>query len=81
MLLEGHKGSDVDPDLLYADPYPYNLMNADPVPGQYNHQIDFDLSVKSREKRIISKSVPKLEISYFFRFRLEKYNFLRKKSP
>ena len=26
--------SDVDPDGLYADPDPQNLMNADPDPGQ-----------------------------------------------
>ena len=31
---------DVDPDWLYPDPDPKNLMNLDPDPGQYNHQID-----------------------------------------
>ena len=27
-------GSDVDPDWLYADLDPKNLINADPIPGQ-----------------------------------------------
>ena len=30
----GKEGSDVDPNWLYADPDPQNLMNADPDPGK-----------------------------------------------
>ena len=44
-----------DPDWLYPYPDPQNLMNLDPDPGQYNHQIDF----KSKKKLLIFKSEPK----------------------
>ena len=42
---------------MYLDPQ--NLVNADPDPGQKNHQIDFKPSFKSQEKKNIFKSVPK----------------------
>ena len=35
---------DVDPDLLY----PQHLMNSDPDPGLFIHQIDFKTSFKSQ---------------------------------
>ena len=46
--------SDVDPHLSYADPDPQNLINADPDPGQYNHQID----EKPSSSFFVVKSVP-----------------------
>ena len=46
----------VDPDWLYRDLDPQNLMNTDqdqnpdPDPGQWNHQIDFKTSFKSKKE-------------------------------
>ena len=37
--------------------------------------------IKSRKKKYFQICTQTLKISYFFRFRLEKYNFLRKKPP
>ena len=50
--------SDVDSHLFYADPDPQKLMNADPDPGQKNHQIEFKPSFIWREFFSSFKSVP-----------------------
>ena len=42
----------MDPDLLYSDPDPQNLMNTDPDPDKKNHQIDFKTSFKSKKNKI-----------------------------
>ena len=44
------KPRDLDPHWLYKDSDPQNLMDADPDPGQWEHQIDFKSSFKSRRK-------------------------------
>ena len=33
----------VDPDLLYPNPDPQNLMNPNPVPDQLSYLIDFNV--------------------------------------
>ena len=67
---------------LYADPDPHNLMNADPVRIQVNKIIKW-ISTNLLKVKIFFlyfKCVPKPErLATFFRFRLEKYNFRRKK--
>ena len=51
----------VNPDWLYPDPDPQNLMHTDPDPnpGQWIHSIDFNTSFKSKKKPFFSKFVPK----------------------
>ena len=56
--------SDVDPDWLYADPNPQNLLNTDPeqVRIQVN-QINFNPSFISQEKKYFQICTLTLEIS------------------
>ena len=69
------KNGDVDPQRSYADPDPQKLFDADPDPD-----LDQGLKsyLKSREIYFFQICTLILEISNFFSFRLEKYNFLQK---
>ena len=71
--------SDLDPDWLYPDPDPQNLMNPDPVRIQVNKitKLISKHLFKVKKKIIIFKSEPKPERLATF-LGSEKYNFLRK---
>ena len=89
MYLDPLRASDVDPHWLYAEPDPQSFINADPVPdSDLDPERSGSGTIKSPNwfQAIFYKSRKKsfqicawtLKINYFFRFRLEKYNFLGK---
>ena len=75
----------MDPDWSYPDPDPTNLINPDPGRIQVNEITKFSkhlLIFKSKKNRYeLSEEVgvSKHQHLLFLRFRLKKYNFLRKK--
>ena len=75
--------SDVGPDWLDPDPDPQNFINPDPDPVRILvnkiTKISKHLSIfKSRKKLNFQPSANISSAPTFFRFSLEKYNFLRK---
>ena len=47
----------VTKDLLYLDPQPLMNTYPDPDPGQWNHQIDFKTSFKSRKNLSLNLNI------------------------